>query len=178
MNKNRCYVIQGEITMKFAHIADVHLGVRRETPYLYDGFLNFIDYMELHPVDMIFITGDLFDHVPTKEDIMFVDTQLARLPKTDILYVTGECDYLARDSVLWNYEFVSRMYLLNCEDFHNRVPAGNARSAIPVRKASWIVCILQNTMSMSTESASTAHRMHEMILMACMPEISGQSIFS
>lgn len=124
MNKNRCYVIQGEITMKFAHIADVHLGTRRETPYLYDGFLNFIDYMELHPVDMIFITGDLFDHVPTKEDIMFVDTQLARLPKTDILYVTGECDYLARDSVLWNYEFVSRMYLLNCEDFHNRVPAG------------------------------------------------------
>ena len=75
--------------------ADVHLGTRRETPYLYDGFLNFIDYMELHPVDMIFITGDLFDHVPTKEDIMFVDTQLARLPKTDILYVTGECDYLA-----------------------------------------------------------------------------------
>ena len=31
--------------MKFAHIADVHLGTRRETPYLYDGFLNFIDYM-------------------------------------------------------------------------------------------------------------------------------------
>lgn len=86
--------------MKFAHIADVHLGTRRETPYLYDGFLNFIDYMELHPVDMIFITGDLFDHVPTKEDIVFVDTQLARLTKTDILYVTGECDYLGKDSIL------------------------------------------------------------------------------
>ena len=76
--------------MKFAHIADVHLGTRRETPYLYDGFLNFIDYMEMHPVDMIFITGDLFDHVPTREDIVFVDTQLARLEKTDILYVTGD----------------------------------------------------------------------------------------
>ena len=110
--------------MKFAHIADVHLGTRRETPYLYDGFLNFIDYMELHPVDMIFITGDLFDHVPTKEDIVFVDTQLARLTKTDILYVTGECDYLGKDSILWNYEFVSRMYLLNCEEIHNHVPEG------------------------------------------------------
>ena len=110
--------------MKFAHIADVHLGTRRETPYLYDGFLNFIDYMELHPVDMIFITGDLFDHVPTKEDIVFVDTQLARLKKTDILYVTGECDYLGKDSILWNYEFVSRMYLLNCEEIHNHVPEG------------------------------------------------------
>lgn len=110
--------------MKFAHIADVHLGTRRETPYLYDGFFNFIDYMELHPVDMIFITGDLFDHVPTKEDIVFVDTQLARLTKTDILYVTGECDYLGKDSILWNYEFVSRMYLLNCEEIHNHVPEG------------------------------------------------------
>lgn len=110
--------------MKFAHIADVHLGTRRETPYLYDGFLNFIDYMELHPVDMIFITGDLFDHVPTREDIVFVDTQLARLEKTDILYVTGECDYLGKESVLWNYEFVSRTYLLNCEDIHNHVPEG------------------------------------------------------
>ncbi len=110
--------------MKFAHIADVHLGTRRETPYLYDGFLNFIDYMELHPVDMIFITGDLFDHVPTREDIVFVDTQLARLEKTDILYVTGECDYLGKESVLWNYEFVSRMYLLDCEDIHNHVPEG------------------------------------------------------
>ncbi|MBU5477249.1 metallophosphoesterase family protein [Eubacterium sp. MSJ-21] len=108
--------------MKFAHIADVHLGTRKDTPYLYDGFLNFIDYIELHPVDMIFITGDLFDHVPTKEDIVFVDTQLARLTKTDILYVTGECDYLGKDSVLWNYAFVSRMYLLNCEDIHNHVP--------------------------------------------------------
>ena len=110
--------------MKFAHIADVHLGTRRETPYLYDGFLNFIDYMELHPVDMIFITGDLFDHVPTREGIVFVDTQLARLDKTDILYVTGECDYLGKESVLWNYEFVSRMYLLDCEDIHNHVPEG------------------------------------------------------
>ena len=110
--------------MKFAHIADVHLGTRRETPYLYDGFLNFIDYMELHPVDMIFITGDLFDHVPTREDIVFVDTQLARLEKTDILYVTGECDYLGKDSILWDYEFVSRMYLLNCEDIRNHVPEG------------------------------------------------------
>ena len=160
--------------MKFAHIADVHLGTRRETPYLYDGFLNFIDYMELHPVDMIFITGDLFDHVPTKEDIMFVDTQLARLPKTDILYVTGECDYLARDSVLWNYEFVSRTYLLNCEDIHNHVPDGERAERNSY--AEGIADSLHFAMSMSTESASIARRMNEMISTVYMPEISGQSI--
>lgn len=69
--------------MKFAHIADVHLGTRKDSPYLYEGFLNFIDYIELHPVDMIFITGDLFDHPPTKEEILWVDTELARLSLRD-----------------------------------------------------------------------------------------------
>lgn len=108
--------------MKFAHIADVHLGTRKDSPYLYEGFLNFIDYIELHPVDMIFITGDLFDHPPTKEEILWVDTELARLVKTDILYVTGNRDYLGQDSVLWKYDFVSRMYLLNCDEIHNHVP--------------------------------------------------------
>lgn len=107
--------------MKFAHIADVHLGTQKETPYLYEGFLNFLDYVELHPVDMIFITGDLFDHVPTKEELVFVDTQLARLDKTDIIYVTGECDYLSPKSIVWDYEFVSRMYVLNGEEIHNHV---------------------------------------------------------
>lgn len=108
--------------MKFAHIADVHLGTRKDSPYLYEGFLNFIDYIELHPVDMIFITGDLFDHPPTKEEILWVDTELARLVKTDILYVTGNRDYLGQDSVLWKYDFVSRMYLLDCDEIHNHVP--------------------------------------------------------
>ena len=137
---------------------------------------KFIDYMELHPVDMIFITGDLFDHVPTKEDIMFVDTQLARLPKTDILYVTGECDYLARDSVLWNYEFVSRMYLLNCEEIHNHVPEGERAERNSYAEGIMDSLHLQNIMLMSTESASIARRMNEMILTVYMPEISGQSI--
>ena len=56
-----------EMAMRFAHIADVHLGKRNETPELYDGFLNFLDYLEINPVDMIFITGDLFDHVPSAD---------------------------------------------------------------------------------------------------------------
>lgn len=110
-----------ERAMRFAHIADVHLGKKNETPELYDGFLNFLDYLEINPVDMIFITGDLFDHVPSAEDLAVVDTELARFTNTDIVYVTGECDCLERDCALWTYEFVSRTYLLNCEEIHNRV---------------------------------------------------------
>ena len=66
---------------------------------------------------------------------------------------------------------IARIFITMCR-------MGSVRSAIPMRKVSRIVCILQNTMSMSTESVSTAHRMREMISMACMPETSGQSTFS
>ena len=107
--------------MRFAHIADVHLGKQNETPELYDGLLNIIDYLDLNPVDMVFITGDLFDHIPTVEDLSIVDGILARLVDTDILYVTGERDCLERDNAIWNYQFMSRTYVLNCDEIHNRV---------------------------------------------------------
>ena len=64
---------------------------------------------------------------------------------------------------------IARIFITMCR-------MGSVRSAIPMRKVSRIVCILQNTMSMSTESASIARRMNEMISTVYMPEISGQSI--
>ncbi len=117
--------------MKFLHIADVHLG---KTPdegsvwqeesekEIYDGFIEFINYAELNPVDFIFITGDLFDHIPDKNDLFYVDKQFSRLANTNIVYVTGEKDYINRGSDVWDYNFKSRFYLLNGEPFNNSVP--------------------------------------------------------
>lgn len=116
--------------MKFLHIADVHLG---NTPDLgmawaddsareiYDGFTEFINYAELNPVDFIFITGDLFDHVPDSKDLFYVDKLFSRLNNTNIIYVTGEKDYITRGSDIWDYNFTSNMYLLNGEHFNNPV---------------------------------------------------------
>ena len=125
--------------MKFAHIADVHLGTQKDTPYLFEGFYNFIDYLELHPVDMIFITGDLFDHPPGKEELMLVDTQLARLQKTDILYVTGDCDYLGRDLFHGHICLIVKRFIIT---FRKR----SGQSGILMQRESWIACILQNIM--------------------------------
>lgn len=116
--------------MKFAHISDVHLGRRPDDrcvwaeeaqQEIYDGFVAFIDEMLLDPVDFIFVTGDLFDHVPTKNDLQWVDAQFAKLQGTNIIYITGEADYLERNSALWKYNFLSNTYLLNTEPFNNRV---------------------------------------------------------
>ncbi len=116
--------------MKFAHISDVRLGMRVEagTPSekaasqsLYDAFVTFVDNMQLEPVDFIFITGDLFDHVPDKSEIVFVDNLLAQLPNTVIIYVTGEHDYLKNGAAIWDFTFRSNLYLLNGEPFRNHV---------------------------------------------------------
>lgn len=124
--------------MRFAHIADLHLGRRvdqgsrwekRATQALFDGFVNLIDRLETENLDFLFITGDLFDHVPTVEEISRVDMELMRLAKTYIIYVTGEADYLSKNSPLWTYKFRSNTFLMNGEEFNNCVPA----SRMPVR---------------------------------------------
>ena len=116
--------------MKFAHIADVHLGKKifpgtpkeqMASQAIYDGFAAFVDNMMIEQPDFIFITGDLFDHVPDKQDLFFVDNLLSQLTETVILYVTGSSDYLKPDSAIWDYNFTSNFYLMNCEEIHNKV---------------------------------------------------------
>lgn len=118
------------MSMKFLHIADVHLGkmpdegtfwAEDSTREIYDGFTEFINYAELNPVDFIFVTGDLFDHVPTTKDLFYVDKLFSRLTNTNIIYITGEKDYITRGSDIWDYNFTSRFYLLNGERFNNPV---------------------------------------------------------
>lgn len=124
--------------MRFAHIADLHLGrkVDEGTPWekkatwaLFDGFINLIDRFEAENLDFLFISGDLFDHPPTEEEIRQVDMELVRLSKTYIIYVTGEADYLKEKTPIWNYKFRSNMFLLNGEEFNNCVP----ESRMPIR---------------------------------------------
>lgn len=114
--------------MRFVHIADVHLGRRpdaktrwEETAYreIYDGFERFVDYLAINPCDFLFITGDLFDHVPDNEELTYVDNLLAKLKDINIIYVTGDADYLRRNAPLWNFKFMSNIYLLNGEKFNN-----------------------------------------------------------
>ncbi len=124
--------------MRFAHIADLHLGrkvdvgsgwEKRATQALFDGFVNLIDRLETENLDFLFIAGDLFDHIPSEEEIRRVDMELMRLSKTYIIYVTGEADYLSQENPLWKYKFRSNTFLMNGEEFNNCVP----ESKRPVR---------------------------------------------
>lgn len=126
--------------MRFAHISDLHLGRKVDegtrweksaTQALFDGFVNLIDRLETESYDFLFITGDLFDHIPTEDEIRRVDMELMRLAGTYIIYVTGEADHLSKENPLWNYKFHSNTFLMNGEPFNNCVP----ESRRPVRNS-------------------------------------------
>ncbi len=113
--------------MNFAHIADVHLGAKPDADTswgnirekeIYDTFISFVEYLEENPVDFLFISGDLFDHVPDEDELFTVDKILLKLKNTNIIYITGEADYLKKDSPLWSYKFMSNVYLLNGDTFN------------------------------------------------------------
>lgn len=124
--------------MRFAHISDLHIGriVDKGTPWekraskeIFDSFVNLVDIFESEKLDFLFISGDLFDHPPTEDELRQVDMELARLSKTYIIYVAGEADYLKERTPIWSYKFRSNMFLLNGEEFNNCVP----ESRMPVR---------------------------------------------
>lgn len=124
--------------MRFAHIADVHLGRHpdigtrwEDNSYreIYDSFERFIDYLDVNSVDFLFITGDLFDFVPGIQELTYVDDQFLKLRDTNIIYVTGEADYLKRGAALWNYSFLSRLYILDSEPIDDRLLTEVERTA-------------------------------------------------
>lgn len=116
--------------MRFVHISDVHIGKcldencsgeKSASAGIFEALVEIVDYIETNPVDFLFITGDLFDRIPGVEEIRQVDMELARLQNVNIIYITGSSDYLDRESPLWQYKFVSRMYLMNGMNFNNFV---------------------------------------------------------
>ena len=120
--------------MNFVHIADVHLGAKPDADTswgnirekeIYDTFISFIEYLEANPVDFLFISGDLFDHVPDEDELFTVDKILLKLKTTNIIYITGEADYLKKDAPLWNYKFMSNVYLLNGDSFNRASDEGS-----------------------------------------------------
>ena len=126
--------------MNFVHIADVHLGAKPDADTswgnirekeIYDTFISFIENLEANPVDFLFISGDLFDHVPDEDELFTVDKILLKLKRTKIIYITGEADYLKKDAPLWNYKFMSNVYLLNGDSFNrasNEAPLEGVRT--------------------------------------------------
>lgn len=112
-------------TLRFIHISDVHLGripdegqpwseIREKE--IYDTFIHVVEYANSNNIDFIFIAGDLFDHIPSLEELRKLDQIFAVLEHSCIIYAAGENDYLKKDSALTTFSFTAPVYVIGNEE--------------------------------------------------------------
>ena len=86
------------MSVKFIHIADVHLGVQpdagkswsnKRAQDIWDSFAKVIAVAMQEKPDFLFITGDLFHAQPLKKELREVDALFRRIPDTRVVLLAG-----------------------------------------------------------------------------------------
>ena len=137
--------------IQFIHISDVNIG-RKSDKLLFgqtgekDGITTLkqvvSDAGKLQ-ADFVFITGDLFDHPATEEDLAWIDEIFLPLDKTAVIYCQGDHDYMKSDGVLANYSFRSNIYVAGCSEYRNPVPAGSAIYGVKHENATAMIDVIR-----------------------------------
>ncbi len=111
--------------MKFIHISDVHMGMKPDLSKhwsseraraIRETFRNLIDEVYTRQVDFLFISGDLFHHQPTEEDLIELSTSLSKIPTTQVIIISGRQDAIRESSALHSFQWPEHVhYILSSE---------------------------------------------------------------
>ena len=94
-------------TMRFIHIADVHLGARPDAGPLYsrqrprelwETFEHVLHICEEEQTDLLLIAGDLFHRQPLVRELKEVDYLFSELTHTKVVLIAGNHDYISANS--------------------------------------------------------------------------------
>lgn len=94
-------------SLKFIHIADVHLGVKpdqgkpwseQRARQIWDSFAEVIGVAKREKPEFLFVTGDLFHAQPLKKEVREVSRLFGEIPDTQVLLIAGNHDYLREKS--------------------------------------------------------------------------------
>ena len=105
---------QRETIMRFIHLADVHLGAvpdrgcpwsREREEEIWTTFRRVIAGIREDPVDLLFISGDLFHRQPLMRELKEVNYLFSTIPGTRVYLMAGNHDYLSRDSFYRTFEW-------------------------------------------------------------------------
>ena len=97
----------GEKTMKFIHIADVHLGAEpdagaaysgRRPKELWDTLEKVLGVCDREQADLLLIAGDLFHRQPLMRELKEVNYLFSELKRTNVVLIAGNHDYIRKDS--------------------------------------------------------------------------------
>ena len=111
--------------MKFIHIADVHLGVKpdaekswseKRAQDIWDTFAETIRSAAKEQVNFLFIAGDLFHKQPLKRELKEVCGLFAQIPRTKVILMAGNHDYMQMNSYYRTCEFPENVFFFSREE--------------------------------------------------------------
>lgn len=107
--------------MKFIHIADVHLGAQPDVGAAYselrprelwETFSAVIRVCEEEQADLLLIAGDLFHRQPLLRELKEVDYLFSTLSVTKVVLITGNHDYIRKNSYYSTFAWSSNVHPL------------------------------------------------------------------
>lgn len=137
--------------IQFIHISDVNIG-RKSDKLLFgqtsenDGITTLKQVVSdagKMQADFVFITGDLFDHPATEEDLALIDDIFLPLDKMAVIYCQGDHDYMKSDGVLTSYTFRSNIYVAGCSEYRNPVTSDSAVYGVKHENATALIDVIR-----------------------------------
>ncbi|MGN0395391.1 MAG: metallophosphoesterase [Coprococcus sp.] len=166
--------------ISFIHLSDVNLGaipdknsVWRDTRYneIKKTFTDIIAYANKHSIDFIFISGDLYDHVPNETELAELDKVFMTLKTTCVIYAAGDMDYLRQDAPLLSFDFKSKLYVIGRNRLPDNIDKTSEFYAVRDEQASYMLdCLRFDKLNMDVYGISYFSRKHNM------PSLSGISV--
>lgn len=121
MRKNR----RESDVMRFFHISDVHLGACPDPGFpwsdkrakeIWKSFEDLIQKASERQVDLILIAGDLFQRQPLMREVKEVNALFSLIPKTKIVLIAGEHDYLRPDSCYLKCQWSPNVFFMSTKE--------------------------------------------------------------
>ena len=98
---------EGICSMKFFHLADVHLGASPDSgrPWsadrskeIFESFYAVLDRASKEAVDFVFVCGDMFHRQPPKRELKELDYHFRKCAPVKIVIIAGNHDYICKES--------------------------------------------------------------------------------
>lgn len=107
--------------MRFIHIADLHLGAKPEGisegkevrgKELWERVEAVVNQCREQEIDLLLIAGDLFHRQPLLRELKELNSLFATLPKTKVVWIAGNHDYVKRDSYYHSFTWNENVFPL------------------------------------------------------------------
>ena len=114
--------------MRFLHTADLHLGAQpdKDRPWgaaradaVRTSLLRIVDLCIQEDIDLLLIAGDLFHAPPTERELKDADYLFSTLPRTKVVLIAGNHDFVRPGSAYARYHFCPQVTFLSSPEMQS-----------------------------------------------------------